>query len=49
MKCTIPEVLLQPYDECLVRFMQAKEQNDFQERYYDLMKRESEPKSKYVA
>jgi hypothetical protein len=33
MKCTVPEVLLTPYNECLVRFMLAKEQADYQERY----------------
>jgi hypothetical protein len=48
MKCTVPEVLLTPYNECLVRFMIAKEQAEFQERYFDLMKKDVEPKSKYV-
>jgi hypothetical protein len=33
MKCTVPEVLLTPYNECLVRFMLAKEQSEYQERY----------------
>lgn len=47
MKCTVPEVLLTPYRECLVRFMIAKETAAFQERYYDLMKVET-PKSKYA-
>jgi hypothetical protein len=47
MKCTVPEVLLTPYNECLVRFMIAKETSDFQERYFELMKQESEPKSKF--
>ena len=46
MKCTVPEVLLTPYNECLVRFMLAKEQSDFQERYYKL-KKEEKPKSKH--
>jgi hypothetical protein len=49
MKITIPEVLLQPYNECLVRFMMAKEQSDFQERYFELMREESKPKAKYHA
>jgi hypothetical protein len=49
MKCTVPEVLLTPYNECLVRFMVAKETVDFQERYYELMKKDSGPKSKYRA
>jgi hypothetical protein len=45
MKCTVPEVLLTPYNECLVRFMIAKETNDYQSRYFELMNEES--KSKY--
>jgi len=49
MKCTVPEVLLTPYDECLVRFMIAKETADFQERYFKLMQEDSKPKSKYHA
>jgi hypothetical protein len=49
MKCTVPEVLLTPYNECLVRFMVAKETADFQERYFELMKEQSTPKSKYHA
>jgi hypothetical protein len=44
MKIPIPEVLLQPYNECLVRFMMAKEQSEFQERYYELLKT---PEKKY--
>jgi hypothetical protein len=47
MKITVPEVLLTPYNECLVRFMMAKEQADFQERHYELMKEETKTKSKY--
>jgi len=47
MKCTVPEVLLTPYNECLVRFMIAKETADFQDRYTKLMKEESEPKRKF--
>jgi hypothetical protein len=49
MKCTVPEVLLTPYNECLVRFMLAKEQADFQERYFELMKEDATPKGKYHA
>ena len=48
MKCTVPEVLLTPYKECLVRFMLAKETAEFQERHFELMKEASKPKSKYV-
>jgi len=48
MKCTIPEVLLTPYKECLVRFMLAKETAEFQERHFELMKETSKPKSKYA-
>jgi len=47
MKITVPEVLLTPYNECLVRFMIAKETAEFQERYYELIKEEGKPKSKY--
>jgi hypothetical protein len=47
MKCTVPEVLLTPYNECLVRFMLAKEIQDFQDRHYELLKADSETKSKY--
>jgi hypothetical protein len=47
LKCTIPEVLLTPYNECLVRFMLAKETDDFQKRHFELLKAESEPKPKY--
>ncbi len=48
MKCTVPEVLLTPYKECLVRFMLAKETADFQERHFELMKELNKPKSKYA-
>jgi len=41
MKCTVPEVLLTPYNECLVRFMIAKDQADYQERYFKLMQEQS--------
>lgn len=44
MKITIPEVLLTPYNECLVRFMMAKESSDFQDRYYKLMQEDTKPK-----
>ena len=47
MKCTVPEVLLTPYNECLVRFMIAKEQTDYQERYYKLMQEQHEPKNRF--
>jgi hypothetical protein len=47
MKITVPEVLLTPYNECLVHFMIAKEQAVFQERYFQLMKEANEPKKKY--
>jgi hypothetical protein len=43
MKITIPEVLLTPYNECLVRFMLAKETAEFHERYFELMKEQSKP------
>jgi len=49
MKCNVQEVLLTPYNECLVRFMVAKETADFQERYFKLMQEDATPKSKYHA
>jgi hypothetical protein len=47
MKCTIPEVLLQPYNECLVRFMIAKDTADYNEKYFDLLKTANEPIKKH--
>jgi len=46
MKCTVKEVLLTPYNECLVRLLNAKEIMDYQERYYKLQAEELEIKSK---
>jgi hypothetical protein len=49
MQITVPEVLLTPYNECLVRFMNAKETRDYQERYFDLMQKDMTPnKSKFT-
>ena len=48
LKIPVEEVLLTPYRECLVHFMLAKEQADFQEKYQDLQKEEIKPKSKYI-
>jgi len=48
MKCTVPEVLLTPYNECLVRFMIAKETAEYQDRYFKLMQELSKTKSKYA-
>lgn len=45
MKITVAEVLQTPYNECLVRFMNAKENVEYQERYYELMK--ADKKTKY--
>jgi len=47
MKCTVPEVLLTSYNECLVRFMNAKEINDYHDRYLELLKEQSEAQSKF--
>jgi hypothetical protein len=44
MKVTVPEVIQTPYNECLVRFMIAKEQAEFQDRYIELSKEESKIK-----
>lgn len=46
MKCTVKEVLAKPYNECLVRLMNAKEITDYQERYMKLQMEESELKYK---
>ena len=48
MKITVEEVLLTPYEECLVRYLNAKELADFNERYFKLLKEEKpDKKSKY--
>jgi hypothetical protein len=47
MKITIAEVLLTPYKECLVRFMIAKETEEYRERYFQLIQETTKPKSKY--
>lgn len=46
MKIPIAEVFHQPYNECLVRFMLEKETNEYRERYYQIIKEESESKLK---
>jgi len=46
MKCTVPEVLLTPYNECLVRFINAKEVFDYQTRYFEIQKADNEAKNK---
>jgi len=45
MKVPVSEVLQTPYNEILVRFMMAKEMYDYQERYMELLKAESESKT----
>lgn len=46
MKVSVAEVMLTPYKECLVRFMIAKETEDYKERYMQLLKEESKAKEK---
>ena len=46
MKVPVSEVLLTPYNECLVRFMLAKETEDFKTRYIELQNEEFKIKSK---
>lgn len=46
MKVTIPEVLLTSYNECLVRFMVAKERSDYQERLTEILTNEAKSKLK---
>ena len=47
MKCSVPEVLLTPYNECLVHFMNAKAVADYQDRYVKLQREQTEIKPKY--
>ena len=47
MKITVEEVLQTPYNECLVRFLNAKEVADFNERYMKLMSESKPDKKKY--
>ena len=48
MKITTDEVLRTPYNDCLVRFMNAKAVMEFQERHYKLMQEKNElTKSKF--
>lgn len=43
-RCTAEQVMLAPYDDCLVRFMLAKEQNQFNERLTEIYRKENQPK-----
>lgn len=47
MKISVPEVLLTPYSECLVRLMMAHEQEEYQKRYMEILRIQSDPKKKY--
>jgi hypothetical protein len=42
--CTEAEVMRQPYNDCLVRFMLAKEQAAFAERLTEVYRQDSKPK-----
>ena len=46
LKLTTQEVLLTPYNECLVRFMLAKDVAEFQERHFELLKSMNEKPKK---
>jgi hypothetical protein len=46
MKITVAEVLLTPYNECLVRFMHEKAVQDFNRQYADLLNQEYKAKNK---
>lgn len=46
MKITVPEVLLTPYNECLVRFMMAKETMEYQERYFEIQMETTKAKNR---
>lgn len=41
------EVMLTPYNDCLVRFYKAKEENAFNERLTEVYKKEAESKNKH--
>jgi hypothetical protein len=43
-KCTEAAVMLMPYNDCLVRFMLAKEQATFHERLTEIIRKENTPK-----
>jgi hypothetical protein len=45
-KCSESDVMLKPYNDCLVRFMLQREQNAFAERLADVYKNESKHKIK---
>lgn len=45
-KCTEAQVMQQPYNDCLVRFMLAKEQAAFAERLTEVYRQENKPKGK---
>ena len=47
MKITVEEVLLTPYKECLVRFMMAKETDDYRECYFELIQEEAKSNLKH--
>ena len=42
-KATESEVMLKPYDDCLARFLLAKEQNAFTERLQEVYKQQQKP------
>lgn len=44
MKIPVAEVLLTPYNECLVRFMMAKETEDYKCRYIEIMEKDMKTK-----
>lgn len=44
--CTAEQVMLAPYNDCLVRFMLAKEQAAYADRLNEVYKREAQNKSK---
>jgi hypothetical protein len=46
MKVSVPEVLLTPYNECLVRFMIHKELADYNDRYFKISKEKAEAEYK---
>lgn len=45
-KCSESDVMLKPYNDCLVRFMLQRDQNAYADRLADVYKRENESKTK---
>jgi hypothetical protein len=45
-RCSESDVMMKPYNDCLVRFMLQRDQNAYADRLADVYKREQEQKTK---